>query len=284
MLRRRTDWTWYREWTAGVWSDRTVIGKARDSGAAAVVMRMDRITSVMLHGAYRAGVGRALGVTTALRLPPRFEPQRLRQDLAKVNPSLWAQHETGYHDGSWSAVSLIGNSEDPRDIHVAEGLPFVETELLERTPYFREVLARFSGGKRRARLMKIAAGGRIFEHCDEGLSVDDGVARLHVPVQSEPGNVFWLAGSPVPFRVGETWYGDFSFPHEAENRSSVDRVHFVFDVFLDDSLRAMFPNGYFDSARRRRMARKLSGRGSAAVGWARRGAKNALSAAGVIRP
>ena len=261
-----------------------MIGKAKDSGAAQLVARLDRISSAMLHAAYRASVSGALGVTTALRLPPRFEPKRLAHDLSKVDPSLWAQHETGYHDGSWSAVSLIGNSEDPRDIHVTEGHPFVETELLSHTPYFQEVLTHFGGGKRRARLMKIAAGGRIFEHCDDGLSVDDGVARLHVPVQSEPGNVFWLAGRRVPFRVGETWYGDFSFPHEAENRSGVNRVHFVFDVFLDDSLRKMFPDRYFDSKGRRQMARRLSGRGSAAVGWARRGAKKALGAAGLIRP
>ncbi|HMR07726.1 MAG TPA: aspartyl/asparaginyl beta-hydroxylase domain-containing protein [Polyangiaceae bacterium] len=228
----------------------------------------DRAVTGSVHGLTR-GLCSLLRVETALRLPMRFDADRLKQDLHQIGAELWADHRHGYHDGSWSAVSLIGNSDDPRDIHVSEGRPFVHTSLMQRTPYFKEVVASFRGSKRRARLMRIAAGGRIFPHHDAGLDVDHGVARLHVPVVSDPGNVFWLAGRRVPFRVGETWYGDFSFPHEACNQSLAERVHLVFDVQLDAELIAMLPAGYLQARRRRGLARAIGCHASDAVGGAR---------------
>jgi hypothetical protein len=248
-----------------------------------VLGTLDRMVARFANGATRV-LCAALDVETSLRLPLRFDARRLQSDLRKVDPALWTEHRAGYHDGSWSAVSLVGNSGDPRDIHITEGRPFVDTELIAHTPYFREVVTSFRGAKRRARLMKIAAGGRIFLHHDSGLSVDHGVARLHVPVQSDPGNHFWLAGRQVDFRTGETWFGEFSFPHEAHNRSTVDRVHLVFDVQLDAALLAMLPAGFLEARRRRNIARRISCRGADAVSSARATVKRALNPLGVGKP
>ena len=179
-------------------------------------------------------------------------------------------------------MCLIGNSEDPQHVHVARDKPLMGSSLLRQTGYLQEVLLSFGDGKHPAWLMKITVGGRIFEHCDANVGVDDGFARLHVPVQSAPGNTFWLAGSRVAFRVGETWYGDFSFPHEARNRSDIDRVHLVFDVRVDDSLKEMFPAGYFTMRKRRRIALALSRGGAGALGWSRRRGKQMLTSVGLI--
>ena len=74
---------------------------------------------------------------------------------------------------------------------------FVDTPLLDASPYFREVLATFEAPLRTVRLMRLAPGSVIKEHHDVALSFEDGTVRLHIPVVTNDAVDFRLNGVRV---------------------------------------------------------------------------------------
>ena len=88
-------------------------------------------------------------------------------------------------------------------------------------------------------MMVLEPGGVIREHSDTFLS--SRIVRLHIPVVTHPDVEFHLDGRRCDWAPGELWYGDFSRPHRAVNRSQVTRLHLVIDVVADDMLLALFP-------------------------------------------
>jgi hypothetical protein len=87
--------------------------------------------------------------------------------------------------------------------------------------------------------MLLAAGSRIHEHNDHDLMAESGVARIHVPVTTNPGVTFVLNGTPVAMAPGEAWYLRLSDPHAVRNEGPSDRVHLVLDVVVDTWLERM---------------------------------------------
>jgi hypothetical protein len=84
--------------------------------------------------------------------------------------------------------------------------------------------------------MKLAPGSVIKEHTDLDLAAEDGKARIHIPITSNPDVVFKVNGMPVPMGLGETWYLRLSDPHTVTNRGASDRVHLVIDACMNDWL------------------------------------------------
>ena len=118
-----------------------------------------------------------------------------------------------------------------------------------------EVLESLAAPKRSVRVLSLAPGARVFEHHDPDSSIDRETARLHVPIVTHPDVDFVIGGRRVQMNAGELWYGDFSFPHKLCNRSRIERVHLVIDVEVSDAIRALFPPGYVESTRLRRIHR-----------------------------
>ena len=183
--------------------------------------------------------------TSHCPLPLRFDVARLCADLGAVDEALWQPHyQTRDHDGGWTVVSLRSISGMQE---MAYSVPnaverYANTPLLERCPYFCEVLDRFECPKTAARLMRLAPDAEIREHVDQDLRCEDGEVRLHIPVTTHPDVVFRLAGEPVEMAPGSCWYLDLTLPHAVANRSPVDRVHLVVDCmvngWIDEQLRA----------------------------------------------
>lgn len=199
-----------------------------------------------------------------LKLPLRFDPERLAADLARLeasaleNPALedsafgdpvlassaWIDHfVTQNYEGSWSALPLRGPAGESHPIRMIYPNPtcrdFVDTPLLERCPYFREVLAAFGSPLQSVRLMRLAAGSVIKEHSDHDLAFEHGVVRLHIPVVTNPAVEFYLNHEPVVMRAGECWYLRLSDPHSARNGGDADRVHMVIDAAVDERMREL---------------------------------------------
>jgi mannose-6-phosphate isomerase-like protein (cupin superfamily) len=120
---------------------------------------------------------------------------------------------------------------------------FVDTAVLQRCRYLREVLSAFDCDLEAARLMSLGPGSKIREHRDHELSVEEGAVRLHVPVTTGPGVRFYLNGEPVPMRPGECWYLRLSDPHRVDNDGPEERVHLVIDARVNDWLRRMLAAG-----------------------------------------
>ena len=113
---------------------------------------------------------------------------------------------------------------------------FVDAEILDHAPYFRDVMAAFHCPLKAVRLMRLTPGSRIKEHCDHDLAADWGQARLHIPITTNPDVTFFLNDIPVTMAPGEAWYLRLSDPHAVTNDGTTDRVHLVIDCEANDWL------------------------------------------------
>ena len=178
-----------------------------------------------------------------LRLPFDFDPARLRADLARVAPDEWIPHmQRRHYDGQWSGAALrsIGGASENIVPDARDGATFHATALLDRCPYFREVLATFHCPLQAVRLLRLHAGSSIAEHVDHALDFDDGEVRIHIPIVTSDDVKFYLDGARLVMAPGECWYTNVNLPHSVDNRGATDRIHLVIDCHVDDWLRGVF--------------------------------------------
>lgn len=178
------------------------------------------------------------------KLPFQFDVARLQADLAKIGADEWTPHfNKSYYEGEWSGVALRSVRGAAMQLYpdpTAQG-NYADTEVLDRCPYFREVLATFEYPLESVRLLKLQAGARIREHKDYNLGFGDGELRIHVPVQTNPDVGFYLSGERIVMNEGESWYVNFNLPHRVENNGQTDRIHLVIDGIVNDWARSIFP-------------------------------------------
>lgn len=198
-----------------------------------------------------------------LRLPMTFDAERLKRDLETAHRFSWAPEEpfgikdfvgsdvTIFHDGQWKGLALRSQGgEWQRTDPGGPGLePYAETEILEHTPYFRELVESFHCPLRTVRLSSLPPGVHIGEHCDTYHDFRYGQVRLHVPVVTHPDVLFMVAGERCEWKEGELWYGDFSRLHRVENNSPINRIHLVIDAAINDWLLSLFPDEFVDQVR-----------------------------------
>lgn len=176
-----------------------------------------------------------------VRLPIAFDPARLAGDLAALDGTDWVAHFVKQnYDGDWSALPLRAPAGATHPIQMIYSPPgvtdFVDTPFLGRTPYFAEALAAFRCPVLSVRLMRLTPGSTIKEHCDHDLAAEEGVARIHVPVVTNPGVEFYLNRTLVPMLPGQAWYLRLADPHSVVNKGAEDRVHLVIDMEVNDWL------------------------------------------------
>ena len=182
-------------------------------------------------------------MVASLLLPVSFTPERLLEELDRIRPDEWVPHfNNRIYEGEWSGVALRSVGGKPDTLYpdpTATGA-YADTEMLQRCPYYREVLATFQCPFTAVRLLRLKAGSNIREHRDYKLGYEDGEVRLHVPVVTSPDVTFFLDGQAVPMNVGECWYVNVNLPHRVDNRSRTDRIHLVMDCVVNDWLAAFF--------------------------------------------
>lgn len=175
-----------------------------------------------------------------VRLPLAFDPDRLRADLDAVDRD-WIDHLVKQnYEGNWSVLPLRHTKGATHPVMMIYSDPtateFVDGPLLAATPYLREVLAAFECPLTVVRLMRLTPGSVIKPHYDHDLAAEHGVARIHVPITTNPDVEFLLNGTPVTMAPGEAWYLRLMDTHSVANRGSSDRVHLVIDALVDDWL------------------------------------------------
>jgi hypothetical protein len=173
-----------------------------------------------------------------LRLAVRFDPGALGRDLSRLEESEWVDHfVTQNYEGTWSVAPLRAPAGAVHPIKMIYPDPacdtFVDTPLLARCEYFRQVLAAFQCPIQAVRLMKLTAGSSIKAHTDHDLAAEHGTVRLHIPVTTNPDVHFVLNGREVLMGEGECWYLRLSDPHSVANCGGVDRVHLVLDALVN---------------------------------------------------
>lgn len=177
-----------------------------------------------------------------LKLPFTFNAAKLRADVDRFGPFDWTPHfNKAYYEGDWSGIPLRAS----KDAHVGlypdpTASEFVETEMLRRCAYVPAVLASFKCETETVRFLRLGPGDQILEHRDYKLSVEDGIARVHIPVKTSPGVEFYLDDHPVVMNEGEAWYLNFNLKHRVKNNGPHERVHLVIDCIVNDWLAGFF--------------------------------------------
>ena len=179
-----------------------------------------------------------------LRLPMSFDPALLRRDLEALADVDWTAHFVQQnYDGDWSVIPLRGVAGARHPVMMIYSDPtataFENTPFLDPCPCFQAVIAAFRCEVRCVRLMRLTPGSVIKEHSDHDLDAEEGMARIHVPVTTNPQVVFELNRRQVSMAPGEAWYLRLADPHRVANNGVSDRVHLVLDVVVDEWLRAM---------------------------------------------
>ncbi len=179
---------------------------------------------------------------SALRLPLEFDAVRLQQDLSALTPDDWSPHyNKGDYGGTWRGAALRSGSGATRDLTAMPAeAGFLETPLLSRCPYLREVLAAFPCPLRSVRLLALAPGSFIREHVDHALDYEDGQVRIHIPMQTNPGVEFFLSGERVALEPGRAYYLNVNLPHRVNNRGQTERIHLVIDADVDEWIVELF--------------------------------------------
>lgn len=177
--------------------------------------------------------------TPFLRLPFNFDTTLLQQDLAAVRQQHWIAHYNNQaHEKDWLCLPLRSAGGNAQHI-LAVADQFLDTTFLQLCPYFQFILNSFACEKTSVRLMALAAGGKILPHSDPGGGYEDGVARLHIPIQTSPLVTFTIDDKELHFAAGTCWYMNANCQHSVNNASALERIHLVIDcvpnAWLDET-------------------------------------------------
>lgn len=162
--------------------------------------------------------------TPFIKLPVRFDVERLRQEVGAFPGGSWAPHPNAIPGNSALRLITAGGQENDE---VAGAM--AATAHLSASPYLQQVLASFGVVWSRSRLMQLAAGSEVPSHADITYNWFHRV-RLHIPIVTTPEVRFHCDGQSVHMAAGEAWLFDNWRTHRVENPSDVDRIHLVADT------------------------------------------------------
>ena len=169
------------------------------------------------------------------KLPISFSIDKLQKELIICENDLWTPHfNTNRYQGNWTIVSLRSQSGLVNDITSFPNKEYKNTDLLDRCPYFKEIMDWFQCEKEAVRLLRLGPRSEIKEHVDNDTSYEDGFFRIHIPIITNPEVFFYVDKKLVPMKMGECWYANFQLPHSVENKSAEPRIHLTIDCIRND--------------------------------------------------
>lgn len=191
-----------------------------------------------------------------------FDKEKLQQEVSSLNHAWIAHLNTAHYTGEWSALPLRSPGGSGTNIvpDAASTGDFEDTPLMRLCPYIKEATQRLPGVKKAIRLMKLRPGAQIREHRDIGLCYEQGEARIHIPVTTNPSVTFFIDGENVVLKEGECWYFNFDLPHRLGNMGTTDRVHLVIDCIVDGAMKEMIEKEQHTKIRKTAKAEKYSER------------------------
>ncbi|MFJ5678680.1 aspartyl/asparaginyl beta-hydroxylase domain-containing protein [Streptomyces sp. NPDC093097] len=190
----------------------------------------------------------------AARLTPTFDGGALAAELDGVRQHAWQRQRIyGGQIGrasqvDWTCLALRSPGGDGARTDPGGPGPedFADTPWSARTPRAREVLRSIPAPLRAVRYMALGPGTRSHRHFDMKYGPAWGVARLHVPLTTNPGAVLHLDGEEHRWQPGAFWFGDFSRDHLVANEGTEPRVHLVIDCLVAPELAELFPGAWRD--------------------------------------
>jgi uncharacterized protein (TIGR03032 family) len=162
--------------------------------------------------------------TELVKLPLRFDAERLAAEVAQVPEASWRPHPQG-HPGN-SALPLIAAGGDPANDETKG--PMLPTPHLALLPYLRQVLAALQAPIGRTRLMRLDGNAEATAHADVNYYWMERL-RIHVPILTTPRVEFLCGERSVHMAAGEVWVFDTWRVHNVLNPDPTRRIHLVAD-------------------------------------------------------
>lgn len=176
------------------------------------------------------------------KLPVFFDHVRLKQEFSIIRLE-WTKHfNVTYYSGEWSGIPLRSPKIKSHVLSAGDSSSneFVNEQILEQIPYTKGLLDSLLTEKLSVRYLRLTPGSKIKPHQDYDMVFWDGYVRLHVPIITNDGVEFSVAGECLDMKPGELWFADFSRTHYVINRGETDRVHLVIDCRVNNWLVALF--------------------------------------------
>ena len=182
-----------------------------------------------------------------LQLYVAFDAKTALHELKALESSHWKDHyNKSHYTGGWTILPLRSVNGDPDNIvsvHASSNATsplYRNTPLLDASSYLQTVINFFQCEKTSVRLMKLHAGAVIKEHTDHEMSFEEGEARFHIPITTNPKVEFYLDGERLIMKEGECWYLNLSLKHRVANFGESDRIHLVIDCKVNNWLKHKF--------------------------------------------
>lgn len=191
----------------------------------------------------RASVG-----TLYARLDVSMDAVAIGREVQRLLDRDWLEHvNRADYSGAWRVLPLrcqVAYAEahpilQGFSIHGSVDSVWANLPALLECPAVLKALALIQAPIQSVRLMQLRAGALIKPHRDHGLQLEQGGARLHIPVFTHPHVHFRVAGREIPMQVGELWYFNADEVHEVQNKSLQDRTHLVIDCVTTSWLEQM---------------------------------------------
>jgi len=175
-----------------------------------------------------------------IRLPLKFDVERLRTEVSALPQAAWARHPNDIAGNSSIRLLSVGGGEND-DVNGV----ILPTPHLRNSPYLRQVLTSFGVVWGRSRLMRLAPGAEVPQHADINYHWYTRV-RLHIPVITWPQVRFYCGEDDVHMAAGEAWLFDNWRTHRVINPTAHERIHLVADTsgtaaFWQFALQALNP-------------------------------------------
>ena len=167
----------------------------------------------------------------------------LQAEVESLLQNPWVDHvNKNDYQGGWDVLPLRCQrqhlSAHPilQGFSIAKGDDWENLPVLAQCPAIESILTQLQCPIKAARLMRLKAGAEIKPHCDQGLSMEFGEARLHVPIHTSADVSFIVDKKLIPMRAGELWYFNADQVHEVYNRGADDRINLVIDCVANEWL------------------------------------------------
>lgn len=175
----------------------------------------------------------------------KFNPKKLKKDLSKLlDEKCWVEHvNSNAHQGGWQVrplrckSELINTSPILQSFNIEGSEEYQNLPALESAVELKSALSQLRCKIKSVRLMRLEPGCHIKPHRDKGLSLEQGEARIHIPIQTSENLQFLVDGQIVPMSAGEYWYINADLIHEVKNLGSESRINLVVDCEVSDWLR-----------------------------------------------
>ncbi|WP_316828951.1 aspartyl/asparaginyl beta-hydroxylase domain-containing protein [Pedobacter miscanthi] len=186
-------------------------------------------------------------VSKYIQFNQQYDVQLLKSELAIAMALDWKEHfNKNDYDGCWESISLQSASGKEDDILANYGVDnYKETALLKKLPYIKSILDSWQCPKESIRLLALHPGAEIKPHRDRGCNYENGVCRIHIPIQTNNGVQFKVGDEYLTLNEGTCWYIDFNKTHAITNTGQSVRVHLVIDGLRNSWTDELFSaNGY----------------------------------------